>query len=86
MGAWKPASLKAMPPQSNTRIREDEAISVRAIEPPPLSDRRRHELAEELRKYFAEVDGRRMPGCAEDADRILTEAIRSTRPGYRPHQ
>lgn len=67
------------------RILEDEAISVRAIEAPPLSDQRRHELAEELRKYFAEVDARRKPGSAEEAEEILTEAIRSTRPGYRPH-
>ena len=38
---------------------EDEAISVRAIEPRPLSDQQRRELVEELRKYFAEVDSRR---------------------------
>ena len=68
------------------RVLEDEAISVRAIEPPPLSDQRRQELAEELRKYFSEVDARRKPGSAAEAEEILTEAIRSTRPGYRPHQ
>jgi len=32
------------------------------------------------------VDSRRKPGSAEEADEILTEAIRSTRPSYRPHQ
>jgi hypothetical protein len=68
------------------RILEDEAISVRAIEPPPLSDQRRQEMAVELRKYFAEVDAHRRPGSAEEAEEILTEAIRSVRPGYRPHQ
>jgi len=68
------------------RVLEDEAISVRAIEPPPLSDQRRQELAEELRKYFAAVDARRKPGSAAEAEEILTEAIRSTRPGYRPHR
>jgi hypothetical protein len=68
------------------RVLEDEAISVRAIEPPPLSDQRRKELVEELGKYFAEVDARRKPGSAEEAEEILTEAIRSTRPNYRPHQ
>jgi hypothetical protein len=67
-------------------VLENEAISVRAIEPPVLPDQRRHELAEELRKYFAEVDARRKPGSAEEAEEILTEAIRSTRPGYRPHR
>ena len=68
------------------RVLEDEAISVRAFRPPALSDQRRQELLEELRKYFAEVDARRKPGSAEEAEEILTEAIRSTRPGYRPHQ
>jgi hypothetical protein len=68
------------------RVLEDETISVRAIEPPALSDQRRQELAEELRQYFAEVDARRKPGSAEEAEEILSEAIRSTRPGYRPHQ
>ena len=68
------------------RVLEDEAISVRAIESPALSDQQRQEMAEELRKYFAEVDARRKPGSAEEAEEILTEAIRSSRPGYRPHQ
>ena len=68
------------------RVLENEAISVRAIEPPALSDKRRQELAEELSEYFAEVGARRKPGSAEEAEEILTEAIRGTRPGYRPHR
>jgi hypothetical protein len=40
------------------RILADEAISVRAIEPPALSEHRRLEQFEQLRKYFAEVDSR----------------------------
>jgi len=68
------------------RVLEGEAISIRAIEPPALSDRRRQEQAAELRKYFSEVDARRKPGSAEEAEEILTEAIRSSRSGYRPHQ
>jgi len=68
------------------RVLEDEAISVRAIEPPVLSDQRRLELAEQLGRYFAEVDARRKPGSAEEAEAVLTEAIRSSRPGYRQHQ
>jgi hypothetical protein len=67
-------------------VLDDEAISVRAIQPPALSDPQKHELAEQLRKYFAEVDARRHPGSAKEAEDILTEAIRSSRPGYRPHQ
>jgi hypothetical protein len=68
------------------RILEDEAISVRAIEPPALSDERKHELVEQLKKYFAEVDARRQPGSPEEAEEIINEAMRSVRPGYRPHQ
>jgi hypothetical protein len=68
------------------RVLDDEAISVRAIEPPALSDQQKHELAEHLRKYFAEVDAHPHPGSAEQAEEVLTEAIRSSRPGYRPHR
>ncbi len=68
------------------QVLDDEAISVRAIAPPVLSDQQKHELAEHLRKYFAEVDARRHPGSAEEAEDILTAAIRSSRPGYRSHQ
>ncbi|HUY12921.1 MAG TPA: hypothetical protein VMX16_04715 [Terriglobia bacterium] len=67
-------------------VLDDEAISVRAIEPPALSDQQKNDLAERLRKYFAEVDARRQPGSPEEAEEILTEAIRSSRHGYRPHQ
>ena len=56
-----PDQKKAIESLLGRRVREDEAISIRAIEPPALSDQRRHELAEELRQYFAEVDARRVP-------------------------
>jgi ribosome recycling factor len=68
------------------RVLEDEEISVRAIQPPPISEQRRKELVEQLQKYFAEVDSRRKPASPEEAEEILTEAMRSVRPGYRPHQ
>lgn len=68
------------------RVLEDEEISVRAIQPPALSAERRNELVAGLTRYFAEVDARRKPGSEEEAEEILTEAIRSVRPGYRPHQ
>ena len=67
-------------------ILEDEEISVRAIQPPALSSQSRKEIVERLKKYFAEVDARRGPGSAEEADEVLDEAMRSTRPGYRRHQ
>jgi ribosome recycling factor len=68
------------------RVLEDEAISIRAIEPPPLSEERRQQLVEQLEKYFAEVDARRKAGSPEEAEEIINEAMRSVRPGYRPHQ
>jgi hypothetical protein len=49
------------------RVLDDEAISVRAIQPPALSDQRRQELVRDLKKYFAGVDARRKPGSAEEA-------------------
>jgi hypothetical protein len=68
------------------RVLEDEAISLRAIEVPALSDQRRQEQAAELRKYFSELDARRKPGTPEEAEDILTEALRSSRSGYRQHR
>ena len=68
------------------RVLEEEAVSVRAFEPPALSDRRRQEIAESLKQYFAEVDASRKPVSAEEAEETITEAIRSTRPHYAPHQ
>ncbi|MFZ0963677.1 MAG: hypothetical protein WAO35_22665 [Terriglobia bacterium] len=67
-------------------VLDEEAISVRTVEPPALTDQQKHELADQFRKYYAAVDARRQPGSAEEAEGILTEAIRSSRPGYRPHQ
>ena len=63
---------------------EDEAISVRAFEIPALSDERRQQIADDLKQYFAEVDASRKPASADEADDVVTEAIRSSRPGYRP--
>jgi hypothetical protein len=68
------------------RVLEDEAISIRAIEPPALSEKRKHELTERLKKYFAEVDACRRPGSPEEAEDIINEAMRSVRPGYLPLQ
>jgi hypothetical protein len=68
------------------QVTEDEAISVRALELPTLSAERRREVANELRRYFAEVDANRKLASADEADEIMTEAIRSARPGYRSHQ
>jgi hypothetical protein len=65
-------------------VLEDEAISVRAIELPPLSDERRLEILHSLEAYFAQVDEQRQPVSPQEADAIIDEALRSTRPRYRP--
>ena len=68
------------------RVQEGEAVSVRTFEPATISHQRKLEIADELRKYFAEVDASRKPVSEEEAEEIITEAMRSVRPGYRPHQ
>ena len=68
------------------RVREGEAVSVRTFEPATVPHQRKLEIADELRKYFAEVDVSRMPVSEEEAEDIITEAMRSVRPGYRPLQ
>ena len=66
-------------------VLEAEAISVRAFEPPAVPDAQRLEITEKLKKYFAEVDAIRQPVSNEEADATITEAIRNSRPQYRPH-
>ena len=68
------------------RVQEGEAVSVRTFEPATVSHERKLEIADELRKYFAEVDASRKPISEEETEDIITEAMRSVRPGYRPHQ
>ena len=68
------------------RVQEGEAVSVRAFEPAAVPHQRKLEIADELRKYFAEVDASHRPVSEEEAEDIITEAMRSVRPGYRPHQ
>ncbi len=68
------------------RVQQGEAVSVRIFEPAAVSHQRKLEIAEELRKYFAEVDASRRPVSEEAAEDIITEAMRSVRPGYSPVQ
>jgi L-lactate utilization protein LutC len=68
------------------QILEGEAVSVRAFEPPVLSDKRREGIIESLKRYFAQVDANSRSASAEEAEQAITEAMRSTRPHYAPHQ
>jgi len=67
------------------QILEGEAVSVRAFEPPLLSDRRRQEIVDSLKQYFAQLDANSKSVSAEEADEAINEAMRSTRPHYTPH-
>jgi L-lactate utilization protein LutC len=67
------------------QILEGEAVSVRAFEPPALSDQRRQEIVDSLKRYFAQVDANSRSVSAEEAEQAITEAMRSTRPHYAPH-
>jgi hypothetical protein len=66
-------------------IAEHEEISIRALpETLPVSAERRRAIIEELRKHFAAVDAQRQPVSPQEAGEIINEALRSTRPNYRP--
>ncbi len=66
-------------------VSEQEIVSVQALRPLATSDQRR-QMVEALLQYFAEVDVKRQPVSAEEADDIINEAMRNSRRGYRPHQ
>lgn len=68
------------------RVHDGEAVSVRTFEPAAVSPEQKAEIANELRKYFAEVDAARKPVSEAEAEDILNEAMRSVRPSYRPNQ
>ena len=67
------------------RVLDDDTVTIRAIPAPHLSEEHRQGQVAQLKRYFAEVDSRREPVSPEEADEVLTEAMRSVRPGYRPH-
>lgn len=67
------------------RVQDSESVSVRSFEPVTVSPERKLEIANELRNYFAEVDAARQPVADEEAENLMIEAMRSVRPGYRPH-
>ena len=68
------------------QILEGEAVSVRAFEPAVLSDKRRQEIVDSLKRYFAQVDANSSSVSPGEAEKAVTEALRSTRPHYAPHQ
>lgn len=70
-------------------VAEDESVSIKGIRPsaiisPELSPAQREKALEKLRQYFAKVDAQRTPASEEEEEEIINEALRSTRPNYRP--
>jgi hypothetical protein len=70
-------------------VAEDESVSIKGIRPlsiipSRLSPDERKDALEKLRRYFAKVDARRKPVSEEEEKEIINEALRSTRPNYRP--
>ena len=64
-------------------ISDRETVSVRAFEPDPLGEQGEATLAQ-LDAYFARIDAKQPPLSESDAEALITEALRSTRPHYRP--
>ena len=65
-------------------ISDRETVSLRVFESPTVSDERRQEVLAGLEAYFARIDAKRPPISEEEAEAIIDEALRSTRPNYRP--
>lgn len=70
-------------------VGEDEFVSIKGIRPsaiisPQMSPAEREETLEKLRRYFIKVDAHRKPVTEAEEEEIMNEALRSTRPGYRP--
>lgn len=68
------------------RIQAGEAVSLRTFQPVAVSHRRKIEIANELKNYFAEVDASRKDVSDQEAEDTVTEAMRSVRPAFRPAQ
>ena len=67
-------------------VLEQETVSVQAFQPPAISDQGRQEIVGALRQCFAEVDAKRQPVSDREAGDIVNEAMRNSRPGYRPRR
>jgi len=72
-------------------VADDESVSIKGIRPSAiipsrLSSEERKEALAKLQRYFAKVDAQRKPVSDTEEEEIINEALRSTRPNYRPTQ
>jgi hypothetical protein len=66
-------------------IAEQEEVSIRVLpQAPRVPPERRREIISGLQKHFARIDAQRRPVPCQEADEIINEALRSTRPRYQP--
>ena len=68
------------------RIRSGEAIRLGICESPEVEDHRRRESGERLLRLFGEMDDDNASLSPSEMDDIVTEAMRTTRPGFRLHR
>ena len=67
----------------------DESVVISSIRssatiPSRLSPQEREDALEKLSQYFTKVDAQRKPVSEAEEEEIINEALRSTRPNYRP--
>ncbi len=67
-------------------VEDGEVVSVRSFEDARISRQERLDIADDLKKYFAELDASRKPIAESEHEEAIAEAMRSVRPSYRPHQ
>ena len=66
-------------------LTEEDDISIKKLAPSShISPERRKAILAGLEEHFARVDAQRQPVSDEEAEAIVNEALRSTRPNYRP--
>ncbi len=80
-----PDQRKAVEALIGQTLSEQDHVSVRRLRPPAnVSPDRRQATLVGIDQFFARIDSQRQPASAEEANAIIDEALRLTRPDYRP--
>ena len=80
----RPQTRAALEAEFGRRFQDDEEVSIMAFSPheAPAGEARR-EVVRRLEEHFERMDQKTKDIPEEEIDEILTEAMRSVRPGYR---
>jgi hypothetical protein len=65
-------------------LEDGESITVHTFQQLPISEERRGEVVAKLETFLAEADRNSSSTPQDDFEGIFEEAMRSSRPGYRP--